>query len=306
MGSVFAVQVRTGYETKTKELLKYALKRANDVMIKGVYALETYTEFIKKDTESFSSGHVNSEDLDSHLKKEHYSTSINNQRLQLEAIERYNSPDYEKIKQDYRNDINQLQREATKIRKKSKTLHSVLRGYILIELEQNSRYLPNHLWQLVNDVPTVHRILSTDPIPEEEIDFFFDRLVETMKPEVEIEFGKELNYEEVHEYQSEMLKKVNKKGTSREEQVELLDKIDEFKLSVVQKTREFLENKPVNPFFSKIKAFFKRKKEVVIMPLHYLEILYTPEELNFIGQTIKSKDFLQRLNYLDNKRESFQ
>lgn len=297
MRSVYAVQVRTGFESKAKEMLKHVLLNANEKLVKGIYALETYTAFISNKTNSVDTDYsVTEEDISNHLRKGFYQSEISNLRMQLEIIEPYNTPEYDDIKKGYREEVNRLERKVEQIRSATKTIHSVMPGYILVELKNNATYLPDRIWHLIKSVPFVNRILSTAPIPEHEMQSFISNLDKILEPEVEIEFGKEVDHEEVREVQSEILEEINSKEISKEDEQSLLEKIDQIQFSVVEKAKEIIANKPSNPFFRKIKAFVKRKKEVVSLPLSYLAELYTETELRFIGKRIEAKDFLLRLN----------
>ncbi|MEN1969708.1 transcription termination/antitermination NusG family protein [Lentibacillus sp. N15] len=299
MVAVFAIQVRTGLEIKAKEMLKHVFGQANEFLVKGIYALETYTEFINSQTNTIDTkAEINEGDISSHLIKDRYRSAITNLRLQLEAIERYNSPEYENKKSVYRQQIRQLENEMTTIKKTSKSLHNVMSGYILVELEHNSTYLPKNIWHLIKNVPFVNKILSTTPIPEEEMRCFINNLEEITLPEAEINFGKQTDEETIDEVQAKSLTELNQKETTKEWQNKLLDRIDDINVSVVEKIKTLLENKPV---LHKVKAFVKRSAEIVSMPLHYLEKLYTNEELQCIGQRLNKKNFLHRLDHFTNE-----
>ncbi|RKJ17219.1 hypothetical protein D7X33_46935, partial [Butyricicoccus sp. 1XD8-22] len=215
----------------------------SETLVKSIYALETHTEFIREDSKGVdTAATVSEEDITEHLTKERYRSCITNRRLQLQVIERYNSPEYEDIKREYKKEINELENKVAKLKGATKSIHSVMSGYLLIELKNKATYLPDYLWHLIKSVPLVSKILSTTPIPEEEMNYFVSNLDEVLVPETEINFGKELNFEEIEETQSEILEEVNKKGTSKEKQEALLNKIDDMKLSVVDKAREIIEN----------------------------------------------------------------
>src|SRR5699024_3175197 len=191
MGAFFAVQVRTGQEIKAKEMLKYVLEQKGVSIVKEIFANETHTKFVKNDTLEVSEcRNVTEEDIQNHLRKERINNSINNRRQQLEVIESQTNEASEILKEAYRKEISKLQREVHEIREDSKVLKSVLSGYILIELHTNSVYLPNELWHMIKSVPVVTNILSTTPIPEEEIEFFFDKLETSTDPEVVMDFDK--------------------------------------------------------------------------------------------------------------------
>lgn len=303
MGAVFAVQVRTGFETKAKEMLKHVFLNAGETLVKGIYALETHTEIINKDTEEIETeARINEEDIATHLAKERYRSAITNRRMQLQAIERYNSPEYEETKKAYKAEINQLEKQVAKLRNTSKKIHSVLKGYLLIELKWDSEYLPNHLWHLIKSVPLVQNILSTTPIPQEEMEQFISNMEDILEPEVVVTFEKEKEVEEVKEITSELLYEANKESTTKEEQEQIFEQIDNLNLSVVEKAKQIIKDQPVNTLIKKIKAFVKRKREMVSMPLTLLEKIYTNKELKFIGNLVNGKDFLYRLENLANQK----
>lgn len=296
MGSVFAVQVTTGLEIKAKEMLELVIQKANETLIKGIYALETHTNIISKKTQgSEVEKGITQKELSDHLERQELRARITNKRRQLDSIERYNTDKYIQLKQEYRTRINELEARFNEIGKSSKKIHSVMSGYILIELTQNSTYLPNQLWHLINSVPIVNKILSVNPIPEEELEWFATCLEEALEPQVEVMLNTELEYEEEVEQESDILRQINNKETKKCEEVHLLDKLNEVKLSVVEKVRKLVEERKCNPFLDRVKCFVRRNTEIIIMPLHYLEKLYTEEELQFIGERISAKDFLKRL-----------
>src|SRR5699024_8300197 len=143
--------------------------------------------------------------------------SINNRRQQLEVIESQTNEASEILKEAYRKEISKLQREVHEIREDSKVLKSVLSGYILIELHTNSVYLPNELWHMIKSVPVVTNILSTTPIPEEEIEFFFDKLETLTDPEVVMDFDKAEAEEVIDKKRTELLIELNNVETDKKE-----------------------------------------------------------------------------------------
>src|SRR5690625_6305598 len=132
MGSMFAIQVKTGSETKAKEMLKYVLESASYDLVKGIYANETHTKIISENDHENSllldDFDIVEEDIQSHLQKESLRNAITNKRHQLEALERYSGSDYEKLKNYYKQEINQLEKELKEIRNNSKEVASVLRS----------------------------------------------------------------------------------------------------------------------------------------------------------------------------------
>lgn len=301
MGSVFALQVRTGFEIKAKEMLKHVIRQTNETLVKGIYALETHTEIINKDTDLKSVEEINREDDLFHLRKQELRTSITNRRRQLDSIERYNTTEYNDLKEKYKDEINQLERQFNQIGRSSKKVHSVMSGYILLELIPKSKYLPNHLWHLIKSVPLVSNILSTSPIPDEEMEFFAERLEETLEPKAEIEFGEKLDHSEIDVIESEILTRINEENTKKETQDDLINKIDKKTVSIVEKVRDIIKSKKKTSLTNNIKTFVRRSKQIVVIPLRYLKEMYTNKEIQFVGDQICSKDFLSRLKRLLNQ-----
>src|SRR5699024_5879007 len=150
MGAVFAISVRGGREIIAKERLKQKFLERNEPLIKGIYALETHTEFIGNINQDTEFG-VNENDIATHLLKEQYRSAINSKQSQLEVIQRYDTKEFESIKKQYREEISLLQKKLAEARSKSKNLHSVFQGYILVELHLDSKYMPNDIYHLINE-----------------------------------------------------------------------------------------------------------------------------------------------------------
>lgn len=298
MSSIYAIQVRSGFEIKAKEMLEYVLKKANEKRVLNIYALHTKTKIISQNSENAHTDTDSESSINNHFLKRQYALSIANKREQLKAIERYRSPEYEQIKKQYRKQISELTRKLALLKKEDNTqIRTVLKGYILIELKDTITYLPNQLWQLIKSVPHISRILSRHPIPEEEIANFWANLDDELSTEVEIYFDEVMEEEEIVKEETKLLKQINDRKTNRHIQKELLRKINELRKSFTDKVRSILQAKP-NPFSTKIKTFNKRKREVVAMPLKCLKLLYTENEMKTIRQGIDSYDFLNRLKKL--------
>lgn len=298
MSSIYAIQVRTGFEIKVKEMLEFVLQKANETRILNIYALHTKTKIISQNSENAHTDTDSESNIEKHFLKKQYALSIKNKREQLKVIERYRNPEYEEIKKQYKKEINELQRKLALLKKEDDTqIRTVLKGYILIELKDTITYLPNQLWQLIKSVPHISRILSRHPIPEDEVANFWTNLDDELSPEVEIYFDEVMEEKEIEKEETKLLKQINDKKTNRHIQKELLRKINELRKSFADKVRGILQAKP-NPFTTKIKTFNKRKREVVAMPLKCLKLLYTENEIKTIRQGIDSYDFLNRLKKL--------
>lgn len=302
MGSMFAIQVKTGSETKAKEMLKYVLESANYDLVKGIYANETHTKVISENDHENSflldDFDIVEEDIQSHLQKESLRNAITNKRHQLEALERYSGSDYEKLKNYYKQEINQLEKELKEIRNNSKEVASVLCGYILVELKWNSLYLPDELYHLINQVPLVQSVLGFDPIPQEEVEFFFSNIIEE---NIEIVFEEELTYEEIKEKQERLLIMLNDKEDTNDEKKETIkEELDNLHINVVEKIKNFLENNETQPnsLLSKVKAFVKRGRKRVSMPLKLFKSLLSEDEVKRGEVKLSERDFIDRFSRL--------
>lgn len=302
MGAVFAIQVQSGKETVAKEQMKQRITMMNEKQIKSIYSLETFTEVINKDTDGVNELKITEQDIATHLQKERYRSSINNIRLQLESLDRYTSEKYEQIKNRYKKEINGLKHEMNMNTKNSKNIHSVMKGYLLVELNQEDEFMPNDVYHFIKDTPSVVSVLSTISIPTEEMDYYISNLNKLVEPEAVIEIEEQAEGEVVDEKVSELLHEANKVETTKSEQIELFEEIDELQLSVVEKTKELVEEKPLNSLLSKVKAFISRKKEMVSMPMNMFLDMYTDIEIENFGREMKKKDFLNRLERLVSRK----
>lgn len=300
MGSVFALQVRTGQEIRAKEMLKMTLLNESDTHVKGIYAFETYTEMFSQG-DDINHSPVNEEDISSHLAKERYRSAISNKRSQLEALNKHTTPELKKVKDKYRKEIRMLESEMRSVRENSKSLHSVLSGYLLVELNQNSTYLPNHLYHLFNNTPLINNVLSTTPILEEELNQFIDGLDIALEPQIVMNMDSDIDHESIDRKASKLINEVNNDNVTSEEEEELLSQIDDLRVSVIEKVKSFLSKKKNNTFG--LKAFIQNNKEVVSMPLSTFQKMYKSltEARKFFGNYgMNKKDFLKRLKLLFN------
>lgn len=301
MGTFYAVQVMTGQETKTKDMLKRVLTTNGITSVKGIYANETHTQFVNNKSDSVTNGfEITEEDIFIYLKKDRMRSAITNRRLQLEVIENYYSPEIELLKKEYRKEISELEKKVRELSVEAKTIHSVLRGYILIEMTAESTILPAEIWHLIKNTPCVISILSRDPIPESEINHFFDNLSENLEPEVVLGFEKVKTYEEIEEEQIALLELLNKKDSklSKSEVVSIENKLDNIHESVIDKVTSFLNNKPVDSILSKVKAFISRKQKMVSLPMALFNKIYAEAERSRIAKYIHEKDFIDRFDRL--------
>src|SRR5690625_263854 len=295
MGAVFAIQVPSGKEILAKESIKQHIAMKNEKQIKSIYSLETYTEIVSEETSGINDFSITEHDIAMHLTKERYRSSINNIRLQLESLDRYTSEEYEKIKTKYKREINGLKNEMHEYTKQSKAVHSVMKGYLLVELNQTDEFMPDDVYHFIKNTPNVVSVLSTISIPAEEMDYYISNLSKLVEPEVIISIDEEADVVEIEEQVSELLHEANQKEKTQKEQLEIFEEIDDLQLSVVEKTKQLIKEKPLNSLLSKVKAFIKRKTEMVSMPLSLFLDMYTRHEIENFGKEMKKKNLLNRL-----------
>lgn len=297
MGSVFAVQVETGFEIKAKEMLSHVFKKDKDSLVKSIYALETHTELLKENQNRSINSELTEDDIQNHIKRKEIRAQITNKRRQLETISRYNTKKYKQIKAEYRKEINELEKKFKNIGCGKKKIKSVLSGYLLIELKVNSLKLPAYLWHMIKDVPLVRQILSLNPIPEHELEIFAKTLEEALEPKVEFALQSDPNEEEILATQSKLVKKLNHEKHTREQETTIINKIDSAKEKILEKVKSFLRSKKKENASSlnKIKLFTAKNQQIVNLPLSVFYILYPNKEVQFISGRVNSKDFLYRL-----------
>lgn len=308
MGSFFAVQVMTGKETRTKDLLKQSLFYKDMDLVKGIYANETHTEFVNHKTKSVNDDFlITEEDISLHLEKERMRSYITNRRLQLEAIEKYDSLECEVLKKEYRKEISQLEKQVREMKERSKAVHSVLNGYILIELSIDVLELPPELWHVIKNTPNVISILSSVPIPKHEVDRFFEQITSNAEPEIVVSFDKELSYDDCKEKQFELLDKLNAKDSNltKSEIGKIENELDNVHENIVSKVNTVIDSKPVNHFVRKVRAYVKRKHKMVSLPKRIFNKLYGVAERSQIGNLICEKDFIKRFTKLFHQHEGY-
>ncbi|MFC3041626.1 transcription termination/antitermination NusG family protein [Virgibacillus xinjiangensis] len=261
--SFFAVQVRTGSEIAVKKMLGDLLKRSGDDAVKAIYALETFTQ---TGTE-MDFNELTDTDISNHLFVQRIQASLSNLRVAYEEMKV--STGASDIMDEYRRQIKHLTARLKNLRPSSKKIGSVLKGYILIELENNFHYLPNHLWHLIKSIPKVSGFPSKMNIPQEEVDAFFEEV--EMSPEVELQFNEILSYEEHLEEQNSLLERVNQSQDSEERKL-LDESLEDMHTDVVEEVED-MKQAPL-PMMKRVRAFIKNKREMVRLPVALFRQLY--------------------------------
>lgn len=297
---MFVLSVRTGRELQAFEMIKHSLRNLGETarqLIKTIHLNDTSYQVVNDESKEVDlDGKVTDNDRARQLQIENLNTSINNRRLQLEAIEKYFDKEHLEAKKQIRSEINELQKEVAKLRKGRKRVKSTLSGYIIVELSQNSHYLPDFLWHFFKNIPLVIDVLSRNPIPQHEVEQFMTIVEEEVEPEVELVFDEEKEYQEMRSEVNELVHEINTQEVTQERKEEVLDRIDNLLFSVVEKAQSIIDNKPNNNYLNKIRAFIRRKRRVLSIPLSLLQSLYNEVELKNIGKLLDGRDFIRRLN----------
>ncbi len=297
----FAVQVRTGQELKAKEMIKYLLKSTNleeANLVKSIYALETYTEYVNsQDKSKLNLSKITEKDILTKLQLDFMNEGVSNLTKQYEAVEKYTDDNYVKFKQSIKEKIKKLKNNIDEIRNKSKKLKALFPGYILIELKTNSDYLPDSIWHLIHKCPVVVCIPNKYNIPAEEIYKFFEK-AETV-PEIEVQFEEVLEYKEVIRKQKDLVHVANTTKDIQKEK-EYLQRVEELDRDVVSEVNKLKESS--NAMVDRIKAFIKNKKECVIMPVSLFYELYKEFKGKEILPQITSIEFISRLQQIIRSR----
>ncbi|GAB3051197.1 transcription termination/antitermination NusG family protein [Virgibacillus ainsalahensis] len=294
--SFFAVQVVSGSEIAVKEMLGKHLMRSGDNEIKSIYALETYTQTANE----LDFSELTEADITSYLNVQRLQTNLSNLRFAYDQMQGNEDTGSLNMIVEYRQQIKDLTTKLKNLRNKSKKIESVLKGYILIELDSNFHYLPKHLWHLIKSIPKVTGFPSRMNIPQHEIDTFFEET--EMSAEVELQFNEILSYEKHVQMQNDLLQQANQSNKLEEEKV-LVHSIDDMNTDVTAEINTLKQTH--DSMIDCVKAFIKNKRETVTMPVILFQKLYHEVLDNNIlpDQLSSPMDLIQRLKLLLYKGE---
>ncbi|MCM3638284.1 hypothetical protein M3152_11155 [Sporosarcina luteola] len=292
----FVVQVRSGKEIEVKEMLKAALHRTGDSMVKAIYAMETFTEIVRNEIDMCDLSALKTEDISDHLYVKRIQADLSNLRAACDSLKVYEDANSLKLLNSYKENIRELSTELREARKGTRKISSVLSGYILVELNVNFHYFPDNIWHLVKSIPNVAGIPSKYNIPQEEVDAFFTQVDVT--PEVEMQLDELLSNEEIKDMKNELLHEANKAmGTVEEGQ--LLESIDSLETTLnesVTKVKATVDpSNPIKSLVERCKALVRRKRQSVILPSTLFLGLYNEIEIQNLFPATNSDDFLHRL-----------
>ncbi|WP_193065503.1 transcription termination/antitermination NusG family protein [Oceanobacillus oncorhynchi] len=290
----FALQVKTGQELKAKEMIKLLLKKSKEKsshLIKAIYAKETYTQYFdcnEKKKLNLSPEQVTENDIFNSLHLDSLKEGLSNVKKQFDSIKKYEDETSNKMKLDLKKKMDHLTGQIDTIRSTAKNLKAAFPGYILIELRTETLYLPNELWQLLNQCPFVASIPSKHNIPAEEIDYFFSTNAKT-EPDIEIQFEEAVDYDEVMNQKQELLHRANTTDNQNEEH-QMLDEMDELDSDFVSEVNSVSSH----PMMEKLVAFIKNKRKTVKLSLSLLKEIYRTVTNNMLSP-VSSRSFLNQL-----------
>lgn len=292
----FVVQVRSGKEIEVKEMLKSVLLKTADSMVKAIYAMETFTEVIRMDNTSVDLSGLNMEDISDHLYVKRIQAGLNNLRTACDNLKVYKDANSLALLGSYKDSICELSKQLREARKEMKKISSVISGYILVELNVNFHYFPDNLWHLVKSIPNVTGIPSKYNIPQEEVDAFFHQVDVT--PEVELQFEELLSSEEIMVSKNELLHEVNMVLGTPEES-ELIENLDSLESTLIDFVEDIIlkidSTSPIKRVLERCKAFFRRKRQTIVIPSTLFMNLYSEIEMQSLFPPLSTFDFLRRL-----------
>lgn len=300
MGAIFAVACTVGQEIYVKNRLEKEFQSKGITSVKRVIANETYIDFINQDTENVDfNSEVSTNDIDNHMKKQGIRNAINNRRIQLEFLARYDSEKVNEYKENARKEINELEKQARELSSCSRKIKSIIDGYVLFELNTDDIHLPVQLQAFISSLSRsyqyLHGLVSECSIMEHELDGFLNSVEEESSGEVEIEFEEEKTHEQIEAEQRTLLTELNDLEQSNVFEKNIIEeKLDNLRTNVVQKVNEFIEKSSVHKYLSKVRAFVQRGKRFVSIPKPLFNNLYSENESAEIRKYLQERDFLKR------------
>ncbi|QKY69439.1 transcription termination/antitermination NusG family protein [Lentibacillus sp. CBA3610] len=282
----FAVQVSTGSEIAVKEMLKDVLHQSGDDTVTSIYALETYTRT------AHPLDDLTTTDITNHLYVQRLQENLSNLRFAYNQMQDYKDTETIDLMEAYRQQIKDLTSRLKEYRHHSKKIESVLKGYILIELDTNFHYLPKHLWHLIKAIPKVTGFPSRMNIPQHEINAFFEEV--EMSAEVEVKFNELLSYDEHVQRQSELLHQANQTNNPEESQT-MVNQLDDMNTDVTAEINAMKQTE--HPMMQRVKTFIKNKRTTVSMPAFLFRHMYYDEGDDGLppAELKSSSDFIHRL-----------
>src|SRR5699024_5630530 len=147
---------------------------------------QKYTTFLNA-SDDVSDSFVNEEKQNHHkIEKESIGKHIENLKKQDEVLKDKKDCKKTTWKNSSKEKINQ-KHQKQQTYKTQTTMKSLLPVYVLVEIEADIEYLPEGLYDLINEVPLVNSILSRISLPEQDVEWMFET-IEIKESQVEIQF----------------------------------------------------------------------------------------------------------------------
>src|SRR5699024_3109120 len=160
-------------------------------------------------------------------------------------------------------------------------MKSLLPGYVLVEIEADIEYLPEGLYDLINEVPLVNSILSRISLPEQDVEWMFET-IEIKESQVEIQFDEVATQQEAEQKEKEYIEK------SKQQTESFISKVNNRK-----KNSEYT--------IDRLKGFIKNKKETVKMSVSLFREIYPETFKTEVLPALSLRDFINRLDRLLSK-----
>ncbi|MCM3791275.1 hypothetical protein M3221_23355 [Domibacillus indicus] len=287
--SFFAVEVKSGQEIEAKEMLKSVLAAVQDVKVKAVYALESFTHVLKDDSlHSEVSEYLDEIDIAQYLETKRIKNNLSTLRMVHAEIPSDSSEEIEALRRSYQKEIRQQSRDL-KDMQLSKKIYTVMKGYILLELKEELFELPKELWQLVKRVPKVRGIVGRYSIPEEEMEQFFETI--DLTPSVEMN----VIQEEANLPQAEESATVQEDFDHEKECVEL----EQTQNDVQENDPESPDGEPpVQKWIEACRLFLYEKKKKIRIPFPLFKYLQKNKDFTCALSTGKLLIFLSVSGYM--------
>lgn len=162
-------------------------------------------------------------------------TNASNLRAAYDQLESYKDDNSIELKQEYQKQIKHITAKVKNIRDTTRKIGSVLKGYILVEVDQTFDYLPNHLWHLIKSIPKVMGIPSRMNIPQDEIDAFFEEV--EMSNEIEMQLDEVLAFERAKQEEDKLIQQLNQ-NAAKEKQETISQQLDDMYTDIEQEVQQ--------------------------------------------------------------------
>lgn len=244
MGAFFAIQVKKGSELLVKNLLEKFTAHIHfreKPLVKAVYACESVLHEVKLGTGTTldeALNELNKYEVDDYLYVQKLKSLAVNLRNSYRALDKK-----DKLRESYSNTLKTISAKIREYAKKGiKRIKALLDGYILIEFNVFSKYMPIELYSIIQQIPNVISILSRYPVPQGEIQQFF-KMAEVQTEIIEV--NEEIDVEEVEiEVEKEMKDALHllnmKKDPTAKKECERKIKLIEAKKNKIRRIKEFV------------------------------------------------------------------